>query len=74
MPAEMTHKVLKLSITFYTLVPHSAMDKSIHMHITACSASKEFISPVHHGYYPRNTGIIVGCLVQPIQLATEINK
>lgn len=51
MPAEMTHKVLKFSITFYTLFPHSAIDKSIHMHNTACCTSKEFIYPVHHGYW-----------------------
>lgn len=76
MPAEieMTHKVLKLSITFYMLLPHTAIDKSIHMHTTACSTSKDLASPVHQGHLPRNMGTIVGYLPQPIQLATEIKK
>lgn len=70
----MTHKVLKLSITFYTLIPHTAIDKSIHMHTTACSISKELVSPVHQRYFPKNMGTIAGYLAQPIQLATKIKK
>lgn len=55
---EMTHKGLKLSITFYTLVPHTAIDKGIKMHTTACSL--RLFSPVHQRCFPRNIGIIVG--------------